>query len=227
MNFSQGVYSIITSPEKIKETDSLRTIQFNGDLKQDAIAFQQFCFSKHIDPGPFSKDHGIDKCNDYDPIIHSVKQFQKEIQIIASLNNIPETFQVVLYYCGHGVYETGDWLLEGDEFITYDAFTKYWKEGCNDTTCNKNLTLLMDSCYSGSWVNRLRNDDTMQNFPICFISATSADGFLVNAFSGVFTEEIFRESITSNSVMVYTTESYKSELFEKQINSIKTRLNNA
>lgn len=84
-----------------------------------------------------------------------------------------------------------------------------WKEGCNDTTCNKNLTLLMDSCYSGSWVNRLRNDDTMQNFPICFISATSADGFLVNAFSGVFTEEIFRESITSNSVMVYTTASYK------------------
>lgn len=62
----------------------------------------------------------------------------------------------IFYYSGHG-FENTDLLFEcgfGNYFINYDDIVSLWKKRKNPNN-NKVLLIILDCCYSGSWVNKL------------------------------------------------------------------------
>jgi hypothetical protein len=73
----------------------------------------------------------------------------------------PVTDASVVYYSGHGFPNTN--LLfetcQGNYYISYEETINLWRERKNPKK-NKNLLLILDCCYSGSWVDQLlRNGD--------------------------------------------------------------------
>ena len=212
----RGVFSIITSPEQYTEAKHDNVVRFNGDLRVDAITMMDFCISNVLSPTPYVKEHGIDASFNFDKVIHSVPQFKKEIGLCAYLT---KEFDVVLFYCGHGYENTGNWYLDDSTYETSVSFTDVmglWTDGIKNT-CVKTLTIIMDSCYSGCWVKALREDTTLHDFPIAIVSAAS-DGVISNesaeAGAKKFTPYFLqgKPAIGKQSPMAYRTPSYNSAL---------------
>ena len=97
----RGFFLILTSPS-IVESKSIVS-EFNGDLQSDALVMVKFLKEKLLKESLFSISHGIGECGAFNPEIHTKEQFWKQIGHLSNLINLPDNFEVVIYYCGHGV----------------------------------------------------------------------------------------------------------------------------
>ena len=122
----RGVFSIITSPDQYTEAKHDKVVRFNGDLRVDAITMMDFCISNVLSPTPYANEHGIDASFNFDKVIHSVPQFKKEIGLCAHLTKV---FDVVLFYCGHGYENTGNWYLDDGTYETLFHLRMLWDYG--------------------------------------------------------------------------------------------------
>ena len=219
-----GFFLILTSPERQLTPGVVApaTIsEFNGDLQQDAQAMFEFFKTLNMGESLFSADHGIGECTVHNKLIHSKDQFWKQVQHFANLSNTPAEFEVVIFYCGHGLINTGDWVLFEcrNNFIEFEEFMELWVDGMRKTSNIKKLTLIMDSCYSGCWVTKLKLESSLHSFPISIISAASdGDGAVdtAAAYAGKFFKWISDgKSPSPQRPMAWKTHSYGSSLFDK------------
>jgi len=81
------------------------------------------------------------------------------VENLIELFQQPNKVTCHVYYTGHGCSYTGDWCFENaqgviDEFITFDELMNLWEAHNSGDTY---LALVMDSCFSGAWVNKAKN----------------------------------------------------------------------
>ena len=227
-----GFFLILTSPQRQLTPDVVAPeiiSEFNGDLKPDAVAMFNFFRSLNMEESLFSVDHGIVECTEHNKVIHNKDQFWKQVAHFANLVRTPPGFEVVIFYCGHGLTRTGDWVLFEcrNDFITFDDFMNRWVAGIEETKNVKQLTLIMDSCYSGCWVTKLKSKSSLHFLPISIISAASdgdGDGAAdaAAAYAGRFSGWISdRVSPSPQRPMAWKTASYKSSSFDGMIRDIQ------
>jgi len=92
------------------------------------------------------------------------------------------TLELVVYYAGHGAKGTGDWLVDQAQSITFDDVWNAW-EASIARLRRAHLTMHLDTCSSGAWVNLARErklDVTIQSSVRC--DQAAPDGL----FSGVW-----------------------------------------
>lgn len=76
-------------------------------------------------------------------------------------DNRHERKTFVLYWCGHGLTDRGDWGFTTGGDITCRDFINLWRsrplaDHYNDTS---SLTLIADTCYAGGWIDELRAEN--------------------------------------------------------------------
>lgn len=80
----------------------------------------------------------------------------------------------IIYWCGHGLPESGDWGFSVGGEITCRNVINAWRsrpmaDQHNDTS---SLTIISDTCYSGGWIDELR----AENIPrLAYQAASRAD----------------------------------------------------
>lgn len=83
---------------------------------------------------------------------------QEVVESLIELFRDPnEEFHKCVFYCGHGKSFTGDWCFENEagevvEFITFDEVWNLFQTHAHSKFIT--LTLVLDCCHSGAWVNR-------------------------------------------------------------------------
>lgn len=114
-------------------------------------------------------NHGIKVFASYPPQIKCLKD-----DMISSLKNFFNTYSEVyiIYWCGHGEVDTGDWtfsfgkIIKSDEL--FNIFSQSWA-GKNDKT----FILISDSCYSGKWIENIKKNPP--NFDFIYQTGCSSD----------------------------------------------------
>lgn len=91
----------------------------------------------------------------------------------AEENHDRKTF--LIYWCGHGTTDTGDWGFTNGGEITCRHILDAWqnrpaiRDGHRD---NSFLTIIADTCYAGGWINELQRE----NLPnVVYQAASRAD----------------------------------------------------
>jgi hypothetical protein len=159
----QGHFCIVSSP-------CVNDI-INQSLQDDAIDMSLFFREKGFLEHPWTSEHGILLGNSPDRSIHNINSFKRKIAEMGGLNHQKE---VIIFYTGHGQNPTGNWQINPEDniknYLSFDDFFGVW-QSCDEAR-NLKLTLIMDSCYAGEWVARLRDSD-MNGFSITIIAASS------------------------------------------------------
>jgi hypothetical protein len=83
----------------------------------------------------------------------------------------------VLYWCGHGMPNTGDWTFSvGGDITCRDIMSAWHSHHTNDVD---RLLIIADTCYSGAWIEQIR----MEQIPhVAYQAASRADecAYVVN-----------------------------------------------
>lgn len=220
-----GHFTIISSPEKVTGQIRARvTNDFNQDVRADAEEMFKFFMSKNLLQAPFAEDHGVAAADNFIHEIHSKEQFLKEVNILANIVNVENTWDVAIYYVGHGYVGNGNWVVgAGEHEVTFNDVMGTWRSGV-DRSCSKNLTLITDSCQAGFWVELLRTNPELQNYQIAIIGASNtAEDYAGSSFGRTFVPcWIDDRSVSPPQVPVsFATASYCSPVFkEKLINLV-------
>eukprot|EP01084_Bolivina_argentea_P274500 467908_1 len=105
----------------------------------------------------------------------------------------------VIYYSGHGYSDGGKWCFHGDQFISLNDILSLFDTRIKSNIHTQQLIIIADSCYSGKWVQILkqlkRNDIAMQ--AACKPTESSADSIK----GGVFTIAFLKNSLNYKKKM--------------------------
>ena len=125
-----GHFTLISSPENVTggQIRGRITRNFNEELIDDASEMSNFLKARNILPSPFAESHGIAAASNFDSMIHSKPQFLKEVSMLANLVRVPETWDVVIYYVGHGLEGEGDWVIGGGELLKFEDVMSKWAD---------------------------------------------------------------------------------------------------
>ena len=99
----------------------------------------------------------------------------------------------MLWYTGHGVEDTGNWVFSNGTVSfseIYDLYKKYFH--------GKLLYIVADCCYSGQWVQRLAEYLTSQGIGACGHRARQR-GILIKLFAACLPHETARDGAFSNT----------------------------
>lgn len=88
--------------------------------------------------------------------------------------NAGERLTFILYWCGHGLPDSGDWGFTTGGVITCLDIVNAWRSRSAADQYNdmSSLTIIADTCYSGSWIPELQR----YNIPrLAYQAASRAD----------------------------------------------------
>ena len=150
----------------------------------------------------------------------------------AVLGSIKELFDdkkrkgFILYYSGHGQKDTGNWCFEGKrkimaddgvikeeyvirEYISLNDIMKLWNNREKNDSFEQWLFIIADCCYSGAWVNILKNDLKPHNIQMqaaCGHNELSVDSLEGGMFTLQFKSRVFyKPSSTTNLFLSVST----------------------
>jgi hypothetical protein len=100
---------------------------------------------------------------------------------LANNDTIGERRTLILFWCGHGLLNTGDWGFSQGGDITCHDIINAWRsrpiaDEYNDIS---SLTIIADTCYAGAWIDILK----AENIPrLAYQAASRADepAYIVN-----------------------------------------------
>ena len=104
-------------------------------------------------------------------------------------------FTALIWYSGHGVEGTGDWVFcDGTISFSdiYDLYEKHFRR--------KLLTLVIDSCFAGQWALRLADYLTSQDIGACGHLARDK-GILIQIFAACMPHEYAYDGLYSDKGM--------------------------
>ncbi|KAL5516765.1 hypothetical protein EMCRGX_G002173 [Ephydatia muelleri] len=104
----------------------------------------------------------------------------------ARLVRTPPNTEIVIYYAGHGDMGSGNWLVCDPtipiEQATLEDMIEVGLEDILDVWISRPeearslcLTILADCCFSGHWVQKLKETTKYHIYPICIITACGVD----------------------------------------------------
>lgn len=108
--------------------------------------------------------------------LHSLSSFNHLVKSLGYF--VPYFFfgSITLFYTGHGRDGDGALILYGDtepKHFNFEDFFRIWISYENSKIIN--LTLILDSCHSGFWVEKLRNHSELHQHKICIQAACAAN----------------------------------------------------
>ena len=167
-------FVIICSPEG-PVPNLFEAREFNAELLPDAQLMATFLQQRGLITDVSPDQNFIVT---YETLYHRRDQFMMRLGRFANIVRVPAGSHVVYYYVGHGKLRTGAWAME-DGQITYDDVIALWT--ASDTNKGINLTIIMDSCSSGSWVEELLIDTRLNGFKVAIQAACSSVMHLPNS----------------------------------------------
>lgn len=91
---------------------------------------------------------------DMDEVIHTRNTFLARLHELAGLKHLPESWEIVVYYTGHGEEGSGDWVLANDEVLSLEDVVNQFRSLCSNSVQRANILVISDCCYSGQWLQR-------------------------------------------------------------------------
>ena len=222
-----GHFTIVSSPEDLGDGQGQnirQKVDFNNSLIDDGLTMYNYLVANNFEESPFTVEQGIAQADNFQHEVHSKSQFLRKVGELANLVRVPNTWDVCIYYTGHGYIGSGNWVVGEDvEEVTFDEVIDRWTEGVTNTV-PKNLTLILDSCQAGYWVRNLQNREDLREFQIAIIGASNSDETDAGtAYCGVFAPA-WTEGIPIPGPQIpisFATEAYNSNFFfDKLINRV-------
>lgn len=169
--------SLLTDPEFTAEVDKMvpKRMCFFAALRSPTEAKEGFEERKHMDEDvkamtTFLLEHGAIDFTQLVPCSGryvNAATLSKEcvftaLTMAASIVNVPDGTEVIIYYAGHGGKQ-GQWQLLHNEEIDLKDLTKVWMSTCGSKMMN--LHIISDCCYSNSWLDSKLLADIVEKYP--------------------------------------------------------------
>lgn len=184
------------------------------NLYSSYISKEELLFPVLID-GLKCKTMLKEKCSHFDQLIfHHQLEFGRQdfIDRITSLFNSKFNGTIIIF-SGDAIPENGNWVLENNKSvesiqhsIRFEDILRAWKRRCST---QKHLLLIIDSNYSGHWINKLKN---LGEFSISIQTSSThlQQSYVDSKIGSFFLHNLFK------IVCSRTSERILEELFIKQ-----------
>ena len=143
----------------------------------------------------------------------SVNSLSKDdfLRSIKMFFDSPVTDASIFYYSGHG-FPNSNLLFEtcsGNYYISYDELISLWRERKNKKR-NKQLLVILDCCYSGSWVDQLLKNGDYLDVAVQSSSTIEQKSLDLGADRGSLFTQMFIDANTStiNELKLKSIEQY-------------------
>ena len=99
----------------------------------------------------------------------------------------PTTRHFIIYYSGHGTRGSGNWCVTDTEYVSLQEILDKWDQA-NVGRWDRDLLIIADCCFSGSWVDHLRSrgKTDVHMSASCRSNETCSDTFEGGVFTRMF-----------------------------------------
>ena len=169
----------------VRGTSNTSVGTINDGLKRDKERLTKFMQSKYHSIVSTIFDSQLSASLDCREGFKTPEQM-KALFNFARLVRTPPNTEIIIYYAGHGAEVCGNWLVCDPtipiEQATLEDMIEVGLEDILDVWISRPeearslcLTILADCCFSGHWVQKLKETTKYHIYPICIITACGVD----------------------------------------------------